>query len=699
MESADKIVNDLLFELGMEEIPAKFIPGAVASLKELAEKALTEARLEFGEVRTFGTPRRLTLLVDKVSDLQGDLTVTSRGPAVKTAFDSEGNPTRAAIGFAAGQGVDPSQLEIRTGPGGGEYVWATKIQKGKPTLELLPDLLKGVVDSMTFPKTMRWGANEYRFARPIRWIVALFGDSIIPLEIVKVASGRISKGHRFLSDGDIVIDKPEDYLGKLAEAYVIVDHHERRQEIWRQVTVLAGEFGGSVESDEELLEEVTNLVEWPTALYGSVPAEYAHLPKAVITTPMKDHQRYFPVVKGDGSLLPMFITVRNGGEEGIENVRAGNERVLNARLADARFFYDEDIKTPLGDRIDDLKRVIFHEKLGTIFEKVQRIKALSAFLSAELKVSQEHAEAAARASELSKADLVTHMVYEFTELQGVMGREYALKSGEKPEVALAIAEHYMPRNAADTIPTSIPGTIAALADKMDSISGAFAIGIQPTGSADPYGLRRQALGISNIILSGNLHLDIDNFIGAALVEVSKYAKVPFDRDKVAGEIKDFFVQRVRNIFLDRDYRYDVVDAVLADNSKDLVDSCLRIQALQDFRETEDIQALLAARNRASNLSKKAEFTVVNTGAFTEDCERQLYTAYLEVKKDLDLLLSGHKYKEALELLLRLNAPLEAFFDGVMVMVDDQAIRDNRLSLLKLIAGLYDSVADMGRLVE
>ncbi|MGI6224611.1 MAG: glycine--tRNA ligase subunit beta, partial [Peptococcales bacterium] len=508
-------MRNLLLEIGTEEIPAKFMPPALQQLKEMAEKKFSEARLAYQEVKAYGTPRRIVLYVQGLPEVQGDLIEEVKGPSAKVAFDSEGNPTKAAQGFARGQGVDVNNLTVKE-TDSGSYVFALKKIAGRPVQEVLKEILPQLVLGINFPKPMRWGYSDLKYARPIRWLVALFGTEIINFNIGEVTSNSISRGHRFLGKEEIDIASADQYFALLEENYVMVDPNQRKKVIAQEIEELASSVGGQVEPDDELLEEIIYLIEYPTALMGSFDEKYLAIPKEAVITPMKEHQRYFPVLDANGDLLPRFITVRNGNKDHLEIVQAGNEKVLEARLADAKFFYDEDQKVKLEEYVEKLKAIVFQESLGTIYEKVERIKLGVINLSCTLGIEKAIEERALRAAHLSKADLVTNMVYEFPELQGIMGEKYALLSGEDHVVAKAIFEHYLPRNAGDILPETMEGTLVSITDKMDTIAGCFAVGIEPTGSQDPYALRRHALGICHIIIDKGLNISLKAVIEQAL---------------------------------------------------------------------------------------------------------------------------------------------------------------------------------------
>ena len=687
------MAKDLLFEIGTEEIPARFMPGALDRFAENARKALAEKRIAYGELKTLGTPRRLTLMIGNVAELQSDETTKKKGPSVKVAFNEHGLPTKAVEGFARSAGVAVSDLVAEEG-----YVYAVVQEKGQPVSDLLPDLLIGLVDSLNFPKNMRWGNLDFRFVRPIHWLVVLYGQAIIPLTVAGIVSGRTSRGHRVLGSQSVEIASPGDYLAQMAANFVVVDQEERRSIIRSQVEALALEQGGTATIDDELLEEVLYLVEFPTALCGRFEEKYLDLPPEAVITPMREHQRYFPVFSKEGKLLPVFITVRNGGVDFIDNVRRGNERVLRARLADARFFFDADRKIALGERVEKLKTIVFQEGLGTMYDKVQRLKKLSVMIGMQMGLDAEQISAVTRAAELAKADLVTGMVCEFTELQGTMGREYAKLSGESPAVADAIFEHYLPRFAGDILPKTPAGRAVAIADKIDNIVTTFSRGKIPTGSQDPYALRRQGLGIVNILIDGKISLSMSQMVMAALDLAGIVDKEK--RLQIGAAMNEFFRQRlnVRNVLGDAGIRNDIIDAVLSAGSDDIYQVSLRARSMASPEGTAAMEKAVEAFTRAANLAGKTENDVIDTALFEVDAERALYQAYQDARNRIDSLTVLRDYVGALEVVAELATPVDDFFSAVMVMVEDVKVRDNRLALLRAITGLTAGIADLSRIV-
>lgn len=681
----------LLFEIGTEEIPAKFMPGILEQLKGLAEKKLQELRVPFASVTVFGTPRRMTFIVDGVEETQASTVVESKGPSIKIAFGTDGAPSKAAQGFAKGQGIAVEDLIVRD-----EYVYAVKKLNGQAVLELLPAFLVDVVESLTFPKNMRWADHEFRFVRPIRWLVALLDNKIIPIEITGVQSGRNTIGHRFLSKGAVEITSAGDYEKVLREHFVIVDQDERRSIIRQQVEELAQKEGGIAEIDEDLLEEVVYLVEYPTALCGHFDDKFLALPKETVITPMREHQRYFPVLTAEGKLLAKFITVRNGNSEGLEIVAHGNERVLRARLSDAEFFFNEDRKIKLEERLEKLKTVVFQEGLGNIYDKSLRLANIALVLKKNLN-AQVDENNLQRTALLSKTDLVTGMVCEFTELQGVMGREYALLDGEKPEVALGIFEHYLPRFAGDELPTTDIGRLVGIADKLDNIAATFSRGLIPTGSQDPYALRRQAIGIINILLDGNYHLPLLKTIIAVLGMLN----VPAAKNgELLAQLQEFFMQRVKNMMIDQGIRYDVVDAVLNEkNNDDILDLFARAKALAEYVATPEAAESIQAFTRVANLCKKAEGdTIIKESLFAEPAEKELYEVVRRLQKETIPALVSYNYAEVLKLMNEVSAPVNKFFDTVMVMDKDESVKNNRLALLVQVKETAEMVGDLSAIV-
>lgn len=677
----------LLLEIGTEEIPAHVMPAILSQLSTLAAKAFQEARITHGELKTFGTPRRLALIVDDVATTQDDISTEKRGASAKIAFDADGKPTKAAIGFAKKNGVNPEDLITRDG-----YIYAVIREQGKPSADILKTLLPKIICDLNFPNNMRWGSLDFKFIRPLRWIVALFGEEVILFEVANVISGKTSRGHRFLSAGDFEIKSAADYVDTCAANFVIVDQDKRRAMIVQQINEVAASKGGVAEVTDDLLEEVLYLVEYPTALAGAFEEKYLALPAEAVITPMRDHQRYFPVKSADGSLMPLFITVRNGGKDYLDIVQHGNERVLKARLEDAQFFFNEDRKKSLEAHRERLKTVVFQEGLGTVYEKTERLVKLVEAIASMVGVDAANS---VRAAQLSKADLVTGMVTEFTELQGVMGREYAKLDGEAPEVCAAIDEHYMPRFAGDAQPKTTAGKILSLADKLDNIVATFSRGLVPTGSQDPFALRRQALGIVNLLSGARWSLSISKLVEVAMDLLNITDEV--GREEIQKEFADFMRLRVKNV-LSSSTRYDVIDAVI-DDVDDVFAVLLKAESVDQFLKTPDATKVIQSFVRVSNLAKKATSVQMTPDNFTLDAEKVLYGAFAAIKVAADELGDKQDYLGALDVLKKLSTPIDSFFDSVMVMDDDLDVRANRLALLKSIDNLLAKVADFAKIVQ
>lgn len=686
------MAKDFLLEIGTEEIPAKFAPGVIDQLQEQVQKRLQELRLDYADFKVYTTPRRFAVLIQGLYEKQTDFTAEVKGPAVKAAYDADGNPTKAAQGFARGQGVDPKDLFVQE-LNGVPYVYARKSEIGLPAQELLPKLCVDIINTLHFPKPMRWADLEFRFARPIRWIIALFGSEVIPFEFVGLESGKMSRGHRTLGV-DVVIENPAEYAEKMLQNFVIVDPKERREIVWNQIRDLAKKAGGEVDEDEDLLEEVSHILEYPTALLGEVAEKYMHLPEPVITTPMKEHQRYFPVRGKDGKLLPYFITVRNGDDHALEKVKAGNEKVLKARLEDAAFYYREDQKNPLVDLVEKLEKVTYHEKLGSVRQRVERIRSLSATILGQLGLGGEKKSLVDRTALLAKADLVTLMVYDFPELQGIMGADYARLNGEEPEVCAGILEHYQPRFSGDELPKSLTGRIVSIADKLDAIVGSFGIGIQPTGSQDPYALRRQAQGIVGILLEADWDISLEKLLAEAY-ENFKHQGVelqPFP--EVLQPLQDFFQQRLRFVLQEQGLRYDTVDAVLAQGSDHITRTAKKAQILAEKRETPEFVPYSQAYIRCLNLSKKSAQQALDTKVLVDPAEIVLSEAISLRRERFDNLVTMSEYEKAYHVALELVPFVEDLFQAVMIMVEDEKLKNARLALLSECVNILGCIGEL-----
>ncbi|QQY80483.1 glycyl-tRNA synthetase beta chain [Keratinibaculum paraultunense] len=690
--------NKYLLEIGVEELPARFIDDALEQLRNNTEKTLEEKRIIFENIETYATPRRLVLVIKGLAEKQKTIYQKVKGPAKRIAYDNEGNPTKALKGFMRGQGVDIDQITLQEYKGE-IYVYANVKKEGKVTEDVLSENMPNIIRSIVFPKSMKWGGKNIRFARPIRWIVSIYNNKVVPFDLEGIKVGNVTRGHRFLGSSYIELNSVDEYFDVLEKNYVIVDQNKRRDIIKYGSKRLAKEKGGNLLLDPELLEEVTYLVEYPTPLIGRIAEEYLELPVDVIITPMKEHLRYFPVVDDSGRLLPYFITVRNGNEEYLDIVRKGNEKVLEARLEDAKFFYYEDIKNPLENYVDELKNIIFQEKLGTLYDKTIRVQKLADKIGDYLEVGQETKNNINRAAYLSKADLVTKMVDEFTELQGRIGMEYAKQSGENEIVSLAIYEQYLPRFSGDQLPTTTAGAILSIADKLDTIAGCFAIEIQPTGSQDPYGLRRQALGIINIILDRKLDLNLDDIIDFALYIYVEENGLVFDYKTVKQEILEFFNGRIKNMFNDMGIRYDIIDGVIATGINNIYDLKLRADKLNTYIESEGLEDVLTTFNRVANLAKNASSTEVKRDLLVKEEEIELYEAFNNIEDKVINWLNKKEYDKALEQFILLKEPVDNFFDNVMVMVDDEKVRENRLNLLAKISETMLMICDLSKIVK
>ena len=698
------LTKDLLFELGTEEIPARFLPATVSQMKKLAEEILAEKRLPYESLRVFATPRRLALLVYSMAEMQEDAVTEAKGPALSVAYDAEGAPTKALLGFCRGQGIDVSDISTKE-IGNTTYIYANKTEKGQPAVDVLAGVFDTLVGKLSFPKPMRWGDEALRFVRPIRWIVALFGSAIIPYELARVKSGNISRGHRVLGSSNVVIENPSEYEEKLLRNYVIADQEKRCEKISAQIKEATAKTGGIVKEDAGLLEEVVYILEYPTVLTGKFEEKYLSLPQELVITPMREYQRYFPVYGTGGELLNKFIVVRNGDEYGSDMVVSGNENVLRSRLADAEFFWQEDCKIPLEDNHSRLKAIVFHEKLGTVAKKVERVQKLSGILAGKFGYNEEQSNKAQRAALLAKCDLVSRAVYEFPELQGIMGEYYARKGGENAEVCSAVREHYLPRFAGDALPETFTGAVLSISDKLDSIVGFFASDMIPTGSQDPYALRRAAIGITQIILHNKFHFSLADLIKAAY---NLYEGVAFVKgcDATVEETVLFFRQRLENIMAEQGIRYDVINAVLAVDFDDISDAMDRARAITEARKEDDFAGVLTGFTRAANLLKNAHANSqimvelsVDENLLKDASERRLYTEIGRVRIESNNYLEHGDYRGALLSIASLRRPADKFFEAVMVMAEEIDLRLNRLALLQEIISLSSGIGDLSQLVD
>ena len=682
------MAKDLLFEIGAEEIPAGFMPNILGQLKQLAETKLNDAHLPFESIATYGTPRRLALIVKGLADTSAEISERHKGPSASIAYDADGNATKAAIGFARGKGLDVADLVVEDG-----YIYAETKTAGVPAKDIVTDMLPQLITGLNFPKSMHWGNLDAKFVRPVRWLVALLDEEVIPVEFATVKSGNVTRGHRFLGADEITIKNAASYVDTLKENFVMVDQDARRELISKQLHDIAASKNASIVWDDDLLEEINNLVEWPTALCGDFEESYLALPDAAIITPMKDHQRYFPLVDQDGKLLPMFLTVRNGSDHSIEVVQAGNERVLRARLDDAKFFFNEDRKKPLIDRQDGLTKIVFQEGLGNLADKTERLLKLGRVFGEECGLHEDAAVVLERATELAKTDLTTGMVTEFTELQGVMGKEYALLDGESPEVAEAIFEQYLPRFAGDVLPQTEAGKVLSIIDKVDNIVATFSRGLIPTGSQDPYALRRQTIGILNILLGSEWNISLRPIFKASM----ELLNVPAEKqDELLNQVEEFFTLRLKNIFLDREVPHHVIDLLLSNNELSVADAEGLVNALLANRIDENVE-LVQAYTRMYNLVKDVEYTGVNSDLLKEDAEKALFEAASKASEASLAAWEANDYAAVVAVPATLVPAINKFFEDVMVMDKDEAIKANRLQLVRLAYNVMAIIGDISAL--
>ena len=682
------MAKDLLFEIGAEEIPAGFMPNILGQLKQLSETKLNDAHLPFESIATYGTPRRLALIVKGLADTSAEISERHKGPSASIAYDTDGNATKAAIGFARGKGLDVADLVVEEG-----YIYAETKTAGVPAKDIVTDMLPQLITGLNFPKSMHWGNLDAKFVRPVRWLVALLDEEVIPVEFATVKSGNVTRGHRFLGADEITIKNAASYVDTLKENFVMVDQDARRELTSKQLHDIAASKNASIVWDDDLLEEINYLVEWPTALCGGFEESYLALPDAAIITPMKDHQRYFPLVDQDGKLLPMFLTVRNGSDHSIEVVQAGNERVLRARLDDAKFFFNEDRKKPLIDRQDGLTKIVFQEGLGNLADKTERLLKLGRVFGEECGLHEDAAVVLERATELAKTDLTTGMVTEFTELQGVMGKEYALLDGESPEVAEAIFEQYLPRFAGDVLPQTEAGKVLSIIDKVDNIVATFSRGLIPTGSQDPYALRRQTIGILNILLGSEWNISLRPIFKSSM----ELLNVPAEKqDELLGQVEEFFTLRLKNIFLDREVPHHVIDLLLSNNELSVADAEGLVNALLANRIDENVE-LVQAYTRMYNLVKDVEYTGVNSDLLKEDAEKALFEAASKASEASLAAWEANDYTAVVAVPATLVPAINKFFEDVMVMDKDEAIKANRLQLVRLAYSVMAIIGDISAL--
>lgn len=682
------MAKDLLFEIGAEEIPAGAMPGILSQLNSLTEAKLKEHHLGYKTIRTIGTPRRVTLMIDGVNDKSDTLSERHKGPSSSIAFDADGNPTKAAQGFARGKGIDVKDLVVEDG-----YIYADTTTEGVDAMDIFTTVLPELIHDLSFPKSMHWGNLDDKFIRPVRWILALLDTALIPVEFAGVRSSTFSRGHRFLGNRGILVQHPADYVQALEDNFVIVEPEKRRKMIVEQLEAIAAEKNATIMWDEDLLDEVLYLVEYPTALCGTFDTSYLNLPDAAVITPMKDHQRYFPLTDKDGKLLPMFLTVRNGDAQSLDVVAAGNERVLRARLDDAKFFFNEDRKLALADRTDRLTKIVFQEGLGNLADKTNRLLELGTMLGDMCGLEEDEMAELERATVLAKTDLTTGMVTEFTELQGIIGKEYALLDGESTEVAEAIFEQYLPRFAGDILPQTPAGKILSIIDKVDNIVATFSRGLIPTGSQDPYALRRQTIGVLNILSQSGFNVSLETIWRADLsllgVEESKH-------DEIVEQLAHFFVLRLKNIYLDRQIPHAVIDLVLSKETTTVAAADGLVTAIMNHRVDENVE-LVQAFTRMYNLVKDLSYTAVDTALFEAKEEQALYDVAVKAYEASQAAYEAGDYAAVVALPETLVPAISAFFDAVMIMVDNEAVKANRLQLVRLAYEVMYAIGDVSAL--
>lgn len=692
------MAKDLLLEIGLEEMPAHVVTPSRIQLEEKVIKFLDEHHLDYETVQSFATPRRLAVKVTAIPEKQADVEEEVKGPAKKIALDAEGNWSKAAQGFVRGQGVTTEDIVFKE-LNGVEYVYVTKFTKGQSAKEVLTKL-NDVITSLTFPVTMHWANYDFEYIRPIHWIVALLDDEVIPFNVLDVTTGQTSRGHRFLGD-DVTFQHANEYETKLKEQFVVVQPNERKQMIVDQANALAAEKNWQLALDEELLEEVTNLVEYPTAFVGSFDEKYLSVPDEVLVTSMKEHQRYFEVRNDQGLLMPHFIAVRNGDNVHLENVIKGNEKVLIARLEDAEFFYNEDKKLTIEACVEKLKNVTFHEKIGSIYEKMQRVALIAQIIGRKVGLSEDELEDLKRASEIYKFDLVTNMVGEFPELQGIMGEKYALLQGEKPAVATAIREHYLPTSSEGELPETAIGAVLALADKLDSVFSFFSVGMIPTGSNDPYALRRQTYGVIRIIEDKGwtfplvqLQTEVDEAVNQ---DVEKYGVL---LNEGQAEVVEFVKARLRQLLMTKNVRHDIIDAVVSAEQADLSKLFASANILKSRFEDQDFKPSMEALTRVINLAKKGQELLGDTeegidpSLFENKAEKELYQAVNDLSEAFAIRTIAENY----EALVNLRPLIDAYFNETMVMVEDEKVKQNRLKQLMQIAKMALSIASLDLLI-
>jgi len=700
-------MNRFILEIGTEEVPSAYIDKALKDLKNNATKEFQQLHIEYGNIQTFGTPRRFIVYVEDIKSQQKDIYKKIKGPSKNIAFDKGGNPQKPVIKFAQANHLKLEEL-ITEQTNKGEYLFAKKAIKGKKTESLLPEICLKLITDLNFPKSMRWGGTSFRFIRPIRWLLALYNEQVIPFKLETISSDRVTYGHRLLSPKSVIINSIDDYFKILEECFIIIDSEQRKKMIYDKMIQIIEKHSGKKYVNETLLNEVKNLVEYPRVLLGQFDKHYLELPSEVLEAVMIKHQKYFPFYSGDGSLSPFFFVVINGNlDKYKKTIIQGNERVLKARLEDARFFYQEDQKATAGDlkpldrNIEKLKDVVYQENLGSMYDKVKRLVLLAEEIGEKLQVSKHFLQTIKRSAQLCKSDLVSEMVKEFPELQGTMGKEYALLQGEDNQVGVTIFEHYLPRFSDDCLPETMSGGILSIADKLDNITSCFINGIIPDGSQDPYALRRQSLGILNILLLNNMNFSLEDLIDFDIKLLLKgnhlQDKKNINCETLNDTIKNFILQRFRHLLIEKGYKYDVIDAVLEKNPESITDALLRINIIQENYHLPIFNKIITSATRTFNLSKNAGKLEINCAIFQEKEEKALYKQYLKVNEKIKKAAFQQQYEEVFQHLESMILPVDTFFDCVLVMEKDEIIRNNRLALLKAITEMYYSIADFSRI--
>jgi len=679
--------RNLLLEIGLEEMPARFINDSINQLADKVSAWFANKKIEYSELKMFSTPRRLAVLVTEVAERQEDSHEEAKGPAKKIALAADGTWSKAAQGFTRGQGMTVEDIYFKE-INGVEYAHVKKFIEGQNTANLLPEM-QSMITGLSFPKNMRWANEELRYVRPIKWLIAMFGNDVIPFSITGVETGNRTRGHRFLGT-EFVLGSPDNYEEELLNQYIIADADKRKKAIQTQLENIEQENDWVIPVDEELLDEVTNLVEYPTALYGRFEEEFLEIPEEVLITSMKEHQRYFPVKSKNGELLPYFVTVRNGDHQHLEKVSRGNEKVLRARLADAAFFYKEDQKLAIDDALAKLKNIVYHEEIGTVAEKSSRVRMLANLISERLGLDKETQTAVDRTAEISKFDLVTQMVYEFPELQGIMGEKYAMQKGETPAVAKAINEHYMPRNAEDGTADSDAGAVVAISEKLDTICSFFAIGVIPSGSQDPYALRRQATGIVQTLVNKKWSISLELLLGLSLNLISESGILKRTNEETFQDLSHFFGLRVKHLLQEQGIRYDLIDATLGSGLRDIPGLLDKASVLQEKKDEDGFKESIEALSRVLNIASKAEVVGdINEDLFENEQEKLLYGKFLDAAKQEEEGIAAEAFYQLLE---SLKVEINNYFEHTMVMADKLDVRENRLNQMAMLASLITKFA-------